>query len=348
MKEQDKIIVLGDIHGRTIWKEILDKEQAYDAEGKIAQGVTVVFLGDYVSTHDFISEKEQLSNLDAILTLKEQTPERVVLLRGNHDYQHEGYEKADVSGMFYYVKKHFPVKRFDEDTQWIYIRGHFLFSHAGVSQGWLDKHHLTLDQVNSLKPDDPIFGFDTTDRSDWNGVSPWQSPIWIRPHTLQRHAAGDYIQIVGHTPVKACARMDMELFKKIQNDFYVRYDEIDEKPLTHEIVLCDALGDRSYLVIDNGQLEFRQLPKPEPVKKEKPEEKPAEKAEEKSEQESRWSKMTDQEREDYLSIFYGIPYDKDPNVIAYRKQLEEEERQRKEQEEKAKKASDNPKNSPEA
>lgn len=35
-----KTVIVGDIHGRTIWKDILEKEQPD----------RVVFLGDYVST----------------------------------------------------------------------------------------------------------------------------------------------------------------------------------------------------------------------------------------------------------------------------------------------------------
>ena len=45
-------LVFGDIHGRTIWKDIVKKEK-YDK---------VIFLGDYVTTHELISDEQQLSN----------------------------------------------------------------------------------------------------------------------------------------------------------------------------------------------------------------------------------------------------------------------------------------------
>ena len=54
-----KILILGDIHGRTIWKDIIEKESPDK----------VIFLGDYVSTHDNISADQQLSNLNNILRL---------------------------------------------------------------------------------------------------------------------------------------------------------------------------------------------------------------------------------------------------------------------------------------
>lgn len=69
-----KILVLGDIHGRTIWKDIIEKENPDK----------VIFLGDYVSTHDNISADQQLSNLNNILNYKEENSDKVVLLRGNH------------------------------------------------------------------------------------------------------------------------------------------------------------------------------------------------------------------------------------------------------------------------
>lgn len=39
-----KILILGDIHGRTIWKQIIENENPDK----------IIFLGDYVSTHEDI------------------------------------------------------------------------------------------------------------------------------------------------------------------------------------------------------------------------------------------------------------------------------------------------------
>ena len=69
-----RILVLGDTHGRLIWNDII-KNESPDL---------VVFLGDYVSTHEFISSGQQLSNLEDILNYKENNSEKVILLRGNH------------------------------------------------------------------------------------------------------------------------------------------------------------------------------------------------------------------------------------------------------------------------
>ena len=69
-----KICILGDIHGRTIWKQIIEKENPDK----------IIFLGDYVATHDNISAVEQINNLNEILSYKEDSSDKVILLRGNH------------------------------------------------------------------------------------------------------------------------------------------------------------------------------------------------------------------------------------------------------------------------
>ena len=69
-----KTLVLSDIHGKTIWKDIIEKENPDK----------VIFLGDYVSTHDDISSIQQIDNLEDILTYKEDNLDKVILLRGNH------------------------------------------------------------------------------------------------------------------------------------------------------------------------------------------------------------------------------------------------------------------------
>lgn len=74
MENYNKILVLGDVHGRLIWYDIIQKENPD----------LTIFLGDYVSTHEDISSEQQLSNLEDILNYKEENPDKVILLRGNH------------------------------------------------------------------------------------------------------------------------------------------------------------------------------------------------------------------------------------------------------------------------
>ena len=88
-----KTIVLGDIHGRTVWKSIMNQEQPD----------RMVFLGDYVSSHEDIGADQQIDNFMEILVAKEEHPQKFVLLRGNHDLQHLGYWWAECSGLNRYL-----------------------------------------------------------------------------------------------------------------------------------------------------------------------------------------------------------------------------------------------------
>ena len=220
-----KIIVLGDIHGNTVWKDIVDKEQPDQ----------VIFLGDYVSTHEDVSDEQQVENLKDILRYKDEHPE-TILLRGNHDMQHLGYESIEISGYFPGVALEMePLKdEFLAKTQWIHVMGYTVFSHAGISQAWLDANGLTLGVINSLGPSG-LFGFNTSDPHDFSGNSPEQPPTWIRPMALIGEMIPDYDQVVGHTPVEHC--------------FNVK-DVIADVP--YNLWLCDALDQGAYLRIENG------------------------------------------------------------------------------------------------
>lgn len=242
-----KTLVLGDLHGRTIWKDIIEKENPDK----------VIFLGDYVSTHDDISSIQQIDNLEDILTYKEDNLDKVILLRGNHDIQHLGYHWAECSGLDIEVLNHMSKYDFKERflslTQWIHIEEEIktIFSHAGISIRWLQdvrKYIIntrgsqyddgTIDQevllglINTIEPNE-IFGFIPDSPFDYSGDSVTQSLTWIRPQALYRCNIYDYDQVIGHTPVN-----------KIVN--------INKCTQEHRnIWLCDALKYNQYLIIDN-------------------------------------------------------------------------------------------------
>ena len=219
-----KIVVLGDIHGRTVWKKIIAKEQPDQ----------VIFLGDYVSTHECVSEMDQVSNLLEILRFKDHHPE-TILLRGNHDMQHLGYDWAQCSGYMQRVEELMADLKgeFLANTQWIHIMGNTVFSHAGISTKWLKHNGISLNDINTLEPAE-LFGFSLMDSEDIYGTSPYQPPTWIRPMTLVDVMIPGYDQVVGHTEVEHC--------------FNVK----ESQEIPHNLWLCDALEHGSYLVIENN------------------------------------------------------------------------------------------------
>lgn len=232
-----KILVLGDIHGRLIWKDIIEKENPDK----------IIFLGDYVSTHEDISSIQQINNLEDILAYKENNPDKVILLRGNHDLQHLGYYWAECSGLDRKVLNHMSEenfkKRFLSLTQWIYVDKELrtIFSHAGISVKWLklvspdsdidaDIYHI----CSNPEPSE-IFGFTPDSPYDCYGNSVTQSLVWIRPQALCRCNISGWDQVIGHTPVTS----DVVNIKKATKE-------------NRNIWLCDALGLSKYLLIENG------------------------------------------------------------------------------------------------
>lgn len=228
-----KILVLGDTHGRPFWKEIIEKENPDK----------IIFLGDYVSTHEGISAEQQLSNLEEILTYKENNPDKVILLRGNHDTQHLGYYWAECSGwdgQVWGVMSQSEFKeRFLKLIQWVYIDEELetIFSHAGVSGVWMKNSEIdSVHDINSLEPSE-LFGFTPNYYGDCYGDSETQPPVWIRPQALCKCNVKGWDQVVGHTPVRTIINVGKSAKGK-QN-----------------IWLCDALGVKQYLVIDNNEFQ---------------------------------------------------------------------------------------------
>ena len=134
-----KILVFGDVHSRSEVFEILNRE--------IDQVDLVIFLGDFVSTHDRITEEEQVRICDEIFQWKESMPDKSVLLRGNHDVDHAIHEYwTRCSGYFPKVGEWMQQNRtrWENLTQWVYIHDNLLFSHAGVSTTWMQNNNIII------------------------------------------------------------------------------------------------------------------------------------------------------------------------------------------------------------
>lgn len=209
-----KTVVLGDIHGRTIWSEIV----------RLEKPDRVIFIGDYFDSFD-ISAVEQLDNFQKIIDYKNSNLAEVILLVGNHDYHYfPGIQNTSTSG--YQFKASPAIKQIIEQNrhhvQMAYRMGEFLFSHAGVSSHFMNCvfDNWTIDTiVNDLndlfyyKPDLFDFGavVDDVYNLDPYGDNKQQSPIWIRPKSLMSanydNLRNQVIQVVGHTQV---SKIDFE------------------------------------------------------------------------------------------------------------------------------------------
>lgn len=232
----NKLLVIGDNHGRPFWKAIIEKEVPDK----------VIFLGDYVSTHEGITAEQQLRNLNEILEYKEENLEKVILLRGNHDLRELGYYWAECNPNEPKVREVMSVdplkSKFLDLTQWVSIDEDLkiIFSHAGISQVWMDNSNIkSVYDINKLTPSE-IFGFTPNHYLDFTGNSETQPPVWIRPQALCKCNVEGWNQVVGHTPV--------------QRIFHT-HNTIGQS----EIWFCDALGVKQYLVIDHGKFQPKYL-----------------------------------------------------------------------------------------
>lgn len=242
-----KILIFGDIHGRLEWYHIVQQEKPD----------LTIFLGDYVGSHENILADQECANLEDIMNFKQEYPDNVILLRGNHDLQHLGYYWAECSGLRLEVEKWMSSSeiksKFLELSRWVYIYNDLIFSHAGIGKPWFNKLNLgeptkeNILKINELEPSE-LFGFTPNRYSDWSGTSPTQPLTWIRPHALIENAIDGWNQVVGHTKLKTPGNVinnpDIQEFIK-NNNIKI-----------NECWFIDAMPNQ-YMIIDDDIREMR-------------------------------------------------------------------------------------------
>jgi len=228
-----KYNIIGDIHGRTTWKDLV-----------IEDGINI-FVGDYFDPYDRILPDDLIANLMDIILFKSSHPE-TILLFGNHDYctyylrkdrysRFDSYKADDYRNVF--------TENVDMFNGFAYnIGNRYMITHAGVTKNWRDKRlpeeldtdnlEATKTAINSLFGEYTPFSFE--DNSDWSdscGDALQQSPLWIRPLSLLQvnlWKDKDVVQVVGHTQLRHIHKQD-------------------------NVVLVDVLGTvtQSFIVEDN-------------------------------------------------------------------------------------------------
>ena len=144
-------IVMGDIHGSTYWKTVIDENP----------DCRYLFLGDYLDPYENISAQKLIDNLEEIIRLKKENPDRVILLLGNHDLHYfcsdmpmctrfDWKIAEKVSGLFR-ENIHLFLYAFQEDN--------CIFTHAGISEKWFlsdfkgDARKNIAEQLNNPLPE---------------------------------------------------------------------------------------------------------------------------------------------------------------------------------------------------
>jgi predicted phosphodiesterase len=193
-----KIIVIGDIHGRDSWMKIV--EQNPDAD-------LFVFVGDYFDSFT-IPALSQINNFKLILNFRDENPDKVILLFGNHDFHYTSgcighYTGFDYS-VFYNMKLDLESLIRQEILKICYVKDDILFSHAGLTKTWCENNNVDLenleDNLNQIliyKPQ--LFAFKSGIRRDKYGDDVTQGPLWVREKSLKEDGLSDYVHIVGHS-----------------------------------------------------------------------------------------------------------------------------------------------------
>lgn len=234
-----KLIVIGDIHGNPLWKEIVKKHGT--------KNVLYIFVGDYFDSFIY-NCLDQIHNFNEIIQFKKENIDNVILLIGNHDYQYfsEIPDKGLTSGYQGDAKAYnitVCLIHNREYLQMAFSYENYLFTHAGLSPIWikeienyvpiespnLDAQSLA-DYINMLWEFKPLI-FKFISGGDSSGNDKYQSPIWIRPTALIEswiNIKNNITQIVGHT-------------KQIQIDIKDKFIFIDTINTNNE-----------YLIIENN------------------------------------------------------------------------------------------------
>lgn len=228
-----KITVIGDTHGEQNWKQILENE--------LASSDQVVFMGDYFDSF-FHNGEEICSNFKEIVAAYRENKDKITLLIGNHDFHYlDG--KEQYSGYNYMMANDYYEVLFDALKKKDLVIAHqadgFLFTHAGVTKTWYAKHAaastepLNAEAVVSelkriFKTDPDAYGFFKGDRSGC-GDDINQSPIWVRPESLEKDMLPGFVHVVGHTNQYA---LDPYMY--------------------NDIIVTDSNRQKQYTILDSG------------------------------------------------------------------------------------------------
>jgi predicted phosphodiesterase len=209
-----KIVAIGDIHGKPVWKQVFEENKDADI---------YLFMGDYVDSRDAgISDEDIFKNLLAIIKIKKLLGEHVVLLLGNHDLQYIYYPAYPCSG-FRPASQPLLTRLFQENDhlfQVAYQYKNYLYTHAGVSNKWFAAHKKTLkklglasdlhnigdvlNQVNQSKKRDILHEVSDL-RGGWHAAG---GITWADKQETMPHPLPGFHQVVGHSRVKDIIKVE--------------------------------------------------------------------------------------------------------------------------------------------
>lgn len=224
-----KVLIIPDVHGRSFW---------YKAEELINDVDHVIFLGDYLDPYpqEEISFEQALAEFEDIINFKNKHYDKVTLLYGNHDghytlgmYPSSRYNKLYArAAAEMYEKTDFKLAAVLENK--------YLFTHAGVTNDWLNKCNLTIEDLLKF-PKIPVSldvigmqrgGFAKTGSCVWCDIYEFYSDL---ENTLNNIP---YYQIFGHTWIQKEFITDYFACLDVQKCFILDTETNEIKSVTEE------------------------------------------------------------------------------------------------------------------
>ncbi len=148
-----KVLVIPDIHGETFWIEPVQKH--------IDQVDRIVFLGDYLDPYrqfeDEYNPDVVFNNMMDIVNLKLINKDKVVLLKGNHDFHYTSKRAMELACASRCDKRNWhKFNNLFNDYDDLFKLAHlesikgitYLFSHAGITTYWINKVNAKLWKMN--------------------------------------------------------------------------------------------------------------------------------------------------------------------------------------------------------
>lgn len=227
-----KVAVIGDIHGTTKFLDCYIKIQENDPDVD-----KIIVLGDWFDPYIDVDFDIMIERYNEFVDIWK-SDDRIISILGNHD----------IAGYIVYNDCTNRTVRFGKMKQRItdviepnlsesyltYKIGDYMFSHAGVSQDWLNDigQYASCNYVDDIMnckkgwTEDELTDICTFYSNDWSGYgdNKHQSCVWIRPNSLNISAIDDYNQVVGHTRLEKITKFSLKNGK----DLWIVDD--DQKP----------------------------------------------------------------------------------------------------------------------
>lgn len=234
-----RILVIGDIHAEISWKKFADIEQLLQSNVFETEYNKYIFLGDYFDSFKITTDKMKRNFYD-IIRLKKNYPDKVVLLLGNHELHYFMVPYVATNNYLctgYRSEIHVDAYEFYKENsnlfQAAYQIDNYLFTHAGVSEGWfrdifkIPQGHPETKTIAELLNE----AFETRDSRLFavgfsrGGLYQYGGPFWADKSETAMFPLFGYQQVVGHSHVDRISRI--------------------EKNETTSITFCDVLQSKN-------------------------------------------------------------------------------------------------------